>query len=386
MTGGLLDPAHAGRPLPTRLATVLDSRGLRVTLRVLGVVGTGYVVMAAVFGRDDALNPTAGVVYVLLWTGVPLLSILLGPVWKLVNPMRSLHWALSRMLRTDPAEGLAPLPPSLGYWPAAASLLAFVWLELIAPENTSLPVLRTFFAAYLAVHLLAATYWGSAWFDRGDGFEVFSSLAGRLSVLGRRADGWLIVRNPLAGVAGTPVAPGLFAVVGVLLGSTAYDSFSNSPTCVTRLQDGPFSAEVTGTLGLLGAVVLVTLAFSGAAALSGRRSGLRPLDVAGEYAHSLVPIVIGVRRRALLVLVRADRPADGDPAVGPARHRRGLAGHRRPRHRPDAGRGDVHRVCCRWSPVTCGLLPRGRALVGQVPLLVLMVCYTVGGLSLLFAA
>jgi hypothetical protein len=32
------------------------------------------------------------------------------------------------------------------------------------------------------------------------------------------------------------------------------------------------------------------------------------------------------------------------------------------------------------------LLPRGRAVVGQIPLLVLMVAYTVGGLSLLFGS
>ena len=99
-----LDPANAGRPLPARLAAVLDSRGLRAALRVLGIVATGYVAMAAVFGRDDALNPTAGAVYVLLWIGVPLLSLLLGPVWKLINPIRTMHWALSRLLRTDPAE------------------------------------------------------------------------------------------------------------------------------------------------------------------------------------------------------------------------------------------------------------------------------------------
>ena len=121
---------------------------------------------------------------------------LVGPVWKMVNPIRSLHWALSRALRTDPAEGMSPLPPALGYWPAAVSLLAFVWMELIAPDNTTLPVLRVFFAAYVAVHLLAATWWGSGWFDKGDGFEVFSSLAGRLSVLGRRADGTIVAAQP----------------------------------------------------------------------------------------------------------------------------------------------------------------------------------------------
>jgi hypothetical protein len=394
-----LHPATAGRPLPSRLAALLDSRGLRAGLRLLGVVATGYVVMAAVFGRDDALNPTPGVVYVLLWIGVPLLSVLLGPVWKLVNPIRSLHWALSRLLRTDPAEGLAPLPPALGYWPAAASLLAFVWLELVAPENTTLPVLRTFFAGYLAVHLLAGTYWGSTWFDRCDGFEVFSSLAGRLSVLGRRADGRLVVRNPLAGVAGTPVAPGLFAVVGVLLGSTAYDSFSNTPWWVTQLQDGPFTAEVTGTLGLLTAVVLVTLALSGAAALTGRGSGLRPLEVAAEFAHSLVPIVMGyvvAHYWSLLVLIGQQTVIQLSDPLGTDADWLGTGG----RGIDPTLAGPTFTAGLQVTAIVTGhvlgvvlahdravgLLPRRRALVGQLPLLGLMVCYTVGGLSLLFAA
>ena len=394
-----LDPANAGRPLAGGIAAVLESRPLRVALRVLGIVAAGCVVMAAVFGRDDALNPTAGVVYVLLWIGVPLLSLLLGPVWKVVNPIRSLHWALSRLLRTDPADGLAPLPPALGYWPAAASLMAFVWLELIAPENTTLPVLRTFFAAYLAVHLLAATYWGSAWFDKCDGFEVFSTLAGRFSVLGRRADGRLVARSPLAGVAGTPVAPGLFGVVGVLLGSTAYDSFSNSPWWVTQLQDGPFATEVTGTLGLLAAVVLVTVAFSGAAALSGRGSGLRPLEVAGEFAHSLVPIVMGyvvAHYWTLLVLIGQQTVIQLSDPLGTDADWLGTGGRGIDTTLAEPTFTAVLQVV---AVVTghvlgvvlahdraVGLLPRRRALVGQVPLLVLMVCYTVGGLSLLFAA
>ena len=277
--------------------------------------------------------------------------------------------------------------------------MAFVWLELIAPENTTLPVMRTFFAAYLAVHLLAATYWGSAWFDRCDGFEVFSSLAGRLSVLGRRADGRLVVRNPLAGVAGTPVAPGLFGVVGVLLGSTAYDSFSNTPWWVTQLQDGPFSAEVTGSLGLLAAVTVVTLAFGGAAALSGRGSGLRPLEVAGEFAHSLVPIVMGyvvAHYWSLLVLIGQQTVIQLSDPLGTDANWLGTGGRGIDSTLAEPTFTAVLQVV---SVVTghvlgvvlahdraVGLLPRQRAMVGQIPLLTLMVCYTVGGLSLLFAA
>lgn len=394
-----LDPARAGRPLPAGLARALDGRVVRGGLRVLGAVVTAYVVMAAVFGRDDALNPTAGVVYVLLWIGVPLLSVLVGPVWRLVSPLRSLHWLLSRVMGTRPEDGMAPLPPWLGYWPAALSLLAFVWLELVAPQNTTLPVLRTFFAAYLAVHLLAATYWGSGWFACGDGFEVFSSLAGRLSPLGRRADGTLVLRNPLVGVAGTPIAPGLFAVVGVLLGSTAYDSMAGSPWWVSALQSGPFSAEVTGTLGLLGLVALVTAAFTAAAALSGRGTGRPPLEVGGELAHSIVPIVIGyvvAHYWSLLVLVGQQTVVQLSDPLGTGADWLGTGGRGVDPSLADPALVALIQVTAVVTGHVLGvvlahdraiaLLPRRRAVTGQIPLLVLMICYTVGGLTLLFAA
>jgi hypothetical protein len=400
-----LDPASSsttGRPLPAGLARVLDSRAARAGLRVLGGVITAYVVMAAVFGRDDALNPTAGAVYVLLWIGVPLLSVVVGPVWRWVNPIRSMHLVLSRLIGTRPEQGMAPLPTWLGYWPAALSLLAFVWLELVAPQSTTLPVLRTFFAAYVAVHLLAATYWGSAWLDKGDGFEVFSSLAGRLSPLGRRGDGTLVLRSPLVGVAGTPVAPGLFAVVGVLLGSTAYDSFSGSPWWVSRLQGDTFSPEVTGTLGLFGMVALVTGAFAGASALaawSAHGSGLRPLQAGAEFAHSLVPIVLGyvvAHYWSLLVLVGQQTVIQLSDPLGTGADWLGIGGRGIDTSLAASTLTAVIQVTAVVTGHVLGvvlahdravrLLPRRRAIVGQVPLLVLMVVYTVGGLTLLFAS
>lgn len=394
-----LDPERAGRPLPQPIAAALDSRALRATLRVLGAAATAYVLVAAVLGRDDALNPTAGTVYVLVWIGVPLLSVLIGPVWRLINPVRTLHLVLARLIGTRPQDGLAPLPARLGYWPAAASLLAFVWLELVAPQSTTLPVLRTFIAAYVAVHLLAATYWGSRWFDRGDGMEVLSSLAGRLSPLGRRGDGRLVLRNPLAGVAGIPARPGLYAVVGVLLGSTAYDSFSSSPRWVTLLQDGPLSPEVTGTLGLLGAVSLVTAAFAGAAALSVRGSGMPAATAGAQLAHSIVPIVMGylvAHYWSLLVLVGQQTVGQLSDPLGTGADWLGTADRGVDPALADPALVSVIQVVAVVTGHVLGvvlahdravrMLPRERAISGQVPLLVLMVGYTVGGLWLLFAS
>ncbi len=398
-----LHPAAAGVPLPVTAERVLDSAPVRVALRALGLLITAYVGIAAVFGRDDALNPTAGAVYVLLWIGVPLLSVVFGPVWRLLNPIRTLHLGLVRLIGTDPEAGLAALPRSWGYWPAAASLFAFVWLELVAPENTTLPVLRLFFAAYLVVHLLAASYWGSRWFDRGEGFEVLSTLVGRLSPLGRRADGRLVLRSPLAGVAGTPAGPGLFAVVGVLLGSTAFDSFSSSPTWVNLVQEGSLSPTLVASLGLTAAVAGVTAAFAGAAALTGlgRSTGSAGSvgPIAAALAHTLVPIVVGyliAHYWSLLVLIGQQTVIQLSDPLGTGADWLGTGG----RGIDSTLAGATVVAVIQVSAVVVGhvlgvvlahdrvirLVPPERAVLGQLPLLALMVGYTVGGLTLLFAA
>jgi hypothetical protein len=393
-----LDPARAGRPVPVAVQRLLDARATRLVLRLVGLAVTAYVVMAATVGKDDALNPTPGVVYVLFWIGVPLASVVVGPVWRLVNPVRTVHEALSRLLGTRPEDGLARLPERLGCWPAAAWLLAFAWLELVAPGNDTLPVLRTFFAAYFAVNLLAATYYGSRWFGRGDGFEVYFTLVGRLSPLGRRPDGRIVLRNPLVSAAATPPLPGLFAVVGVLLGSTAYDSMSNAPWWVTFVQNRGVSPRLTETAGLLVVTLLVTGAFAAASALSARAAHRRQ-GFAGEFAHTLIPIVVGyvvAHYWSLLVLIGQATVIRLSDPLGTGADWLGTADWGIDSRPADPTFVSVLQVCA----VVLGhvvavvlahdravrLLPRRHAVAGQVPMLVLMVVYTVGGLSLLFGA
>lgn len=80
---------------------------------------------------------------------------------------------------------------------------------------------------------------------------------GPLLPLGRRDDGRLVLRNPFHGLDGTPERPGLVATVCVLLGSTAYDGFSDSPWWINTIQTSPLGRTPAATLGLLGSVTLV---------------------------------------------------------------------------------------------------------------------------------
>ncbi|MGC5412270.1 hypothetical protein ACPXCX_52780, partial [Streptomyces sp. DT225] len=124
---------------------------------------------------DPDRNPAPGAVYVLLWVGLVPASLLLGPVWRRLNPLRTAHLLACRALHRDPDAG-RPLPVRLGMWPAAAGLLAFTWLELVAPDPASPTALLVFLGVYAAVHLAGAAVYGAHWFDHADAFEVYSGL------------------------------------------------------------------------------------------------------------------------------------------------------------------------------------------------------------------
>jgi len=392
-----LDGARSGRPLPDWASAVLDSSATRVVLALLGAVVTAYVLVALVFGKDDADNPVPFVVYVLLWVGVVPLSVAFGPVWRRLDPVRALHLVVLRAARLDPTEGVLALPARLGYWPAAAGLLGFTWLELVAPGGATLPVLRLAMVAYVGTQLLAGFIFGSRWFDHGDAFEVWSGLFGRLSVLGRRADGRLVVRSPLAGLDALPPAPGLVATVAVMLGTTAYDGASNTPRWFTFVQSSPAPVLVR-TLGLLAVVALVALLFAGAVVLAGRAAGAAPGPLPVAFAHSLVPIALGyvvAHYWSLLVLEGQNAVIHLSDPLGTGADVLGLADRA-----PDTRLLQPTVVSTvQVAAIVVGhvlgvvlahdravrLFDRRRAVVGQLPLLALMVVYTCGGLLLLFS-
>ncbi|MCX4536080.1 hypothetical protein [Streptomyces sp. NBC_01669] len=391
---GLLWPAsrfrgdRAGRPLPVPLQRLADARPTRIAARAGGLAAALFVLLHLLLGPDGPeRNPAAGAVYVLLWVGLVPASLLLGPVWRLLNPLRTLHLLVCRALARDPATG-RPLPVRLGLWPAAAGLLAFTWLELVAPDPASSTALLLFLVPYGAVHLAGAARHGARWFDHADAFEVYSGLLARLSPLGRRpADRRLVLRSPFNGLDATPPTPGLVATVCVMLGSTAYDGFSDAPSWITSVQTSPLGRTTAATLGLLAAVALVATLYALCAGVTRLISGqLRhPLTV---FAHSLVPIALGYLvahyftllvtegPHTVMVALGTDTSVPPEPPLAPG----GIAtlqvaaivvGH-------VLGVVAAHDRSVR-------LFPPARAVAGQLPLLALMIAYTIGGLTLLLA-
>lgn len=393
-----LDAEKAGRPLPAGLARVLDAPAFRRALAAVGLVGAAWTLLALVLGPDDARNAVPYVVYVLLWVGLVPLSVLLGPVWRQVNPLRTVHALLNRGLGLDPREGVRALPARLGWWPAATGLYAFAWLELVSSDPAALGTLRWAIALYVAIELFAALVYGSGWFDRGDPLEAWSGLYGRIAPLGRRgADGVLVLRAPLVGLDAVEPAPGLVATVAVMLGSTAYDGLSGSTAWNGFIQSHGWTRQQAGTVGLTLTVLALAAVFVACAGAAGRVGGLGLEASAGAFAPSVVPVALGyvVAHYYSFFVVEVQNAAIrlSDP-LGTGANWLGLT-HLQPSY---ALVGPTAVADVQVAAIVVGhvlgvivahdravkLFPRSRAVAGQIPLLVLMVALTCGGLFLLF--
>ena len=393
------DAATSGRPAPAWLDRLVSSRALAVTARVLGMAFFLYVGAAAVFGQDTLINPFLGTVYVLLWVGLVPASLLLGPVFKAVSPARTISMLFARVSGVPEGQGLYTYPARLGYWPAAAGLFAFVWLELVFPYSTDVGPVRLWFAAYLGIMFIGSALWGTTFLARADPFEVYSSLVAKLSVWGRR-DGVLVLRSPLANLDTVVPRPGLVAVVGVLFGSTAFDSFRESTPWLKLVQSLSGSRVWPDTLALIAFSAGVALVLTIATMATGVTSDTPRRALPDLFAHSVVPIIVGyivahyltyfVEYGQQTLIQLSDPFSRGDNYLGTADLQVDywLSSH------------PTFLAVTKVLAVTLGhvvgvvaahdraikLLPRRHQLTGQLPLLAAMVCFTAGGLYLLFAA
>jgi hypothetical protein len=186
------------------------------------------------------------------------------------------------------------------------------------------------------------------------------------------------------------VRPGTVTVLAVLLGSTAFDSFSAMPVWLNFVYDRSDSdavATLIRTAGLLVFVGVVAATFWLAARATGGVDRQRRRELPGQMAHSLIPIVIGyvfahyltylLERGQLTVIRLLGLDADVsyflslNPSVlATLKVAFVVAGH-------VCGVIAAHDRALR-------LLPKGHQLTGQLAMMLVMVGYTFTGLYLLF--
>jgi hypothetical protein len=386
-----------GHPMP-RLTAVVDHPITRLVARAVVLAAFVWAGLAMMAGQDLLTNPIFGFVFVWMWVGLVPISLLLGQFWRATNPLRTIHSGLCALARVDPERGLVALSARIGVWPAAAGIFGFAWLELVQPDRTTLAVLRVWALAWLVILVLGAIVFGQRWIGAADPFEVYSSTLAQMSIWRRVGDQLRLV-NPLAGLNAWHASPGATAVVAALLGSTAFDSFTNTSWWIRVVQNSNVPTVIWGTGGLLAMIIIVFVSFSLAAAWMGRYGS----RAAGAYPRlmvgSLLPIVLGyvVAHYATLLIVEGQRTAINfsDPlgrgwnVFGSAEMGVNSAIFNYPTaialvQLCAIVGGHVLGIVCAHEKAVA-LLPPDRAVQGQLPLLLVMVGYTCAGLVLLFS-
>ena len=414
VTAGAERGWHSRNIYPALRPFHLGAIGLALTsiLLVWGLAG-------AIGGRGDEAhefleNPLTVLVWVDFWVGLGLVCAFVGNFWDFVSPLNGLARALDRALARANFEPFA-YPARLGQWPAAGLLVAWSWAELIwgpakEPRTLAVMTMAYFFATLLGV----ALYGAQAWLGNVELFTVFARTFSRfapLELTPRPPDEWVATPREERQVRLRPYGAGLCAedlprggsvFVVALLATVVFDGFSQTrkfARLVGWIVDrvGWFEAHgrVLATLLMLAIVVLFVAAFFAVCAAVERRFADARAAVR-RYAPTLIPIAaVYFAAHYFSYLLLAGQTTLGvlvDP-FGKGWNPGGLGEYQ-------IWLGIAPAVIVWWIQVALivtghvaavfaahrvALRARGTAgaLVAQVPLVILMVGYTMAGLWVL---
>ncbi len=295
----------AGRPLQgTLLGTFMRASAVRSTLKVLGVAGLVLVVIAGLFGTTDPnRNIAPTLVWIVWWVGFSYLAMLVGNVWPVVNPWRTL-FDLCFAQRAGPAT---PWPQRLQSWPALVLLLGFGWVELVFPFRATPHVLATLVLVYSALTWAGMACFGpDAWLQHADPFHRVFELFSRFAPLASVPPDGLVLRPHAAGLlrrGSERSSTAEVAFVMAMLAIVLFDALQGSKHWAAledivhaldpKLGDAWWVA--LHTLGLLTTWLLFLGLYLGACVLAKLAVGgaLPTWACARAFAPTLIPIAVG---------------------------------------------------------------------------------------------
>ncbi len=300
------------RPLARGLTSFLLGWPTQVLCGGFAVFLLGVGIYSGIHGTEAPdRNFAITFFFVTAWLGFPVLSALLGDVFRLFNPWRAIGRVAGGGFGLVAGQRPAHLryPERLGRWPAALGLLAFVWLEVVYGSSGGVSVGLEPHAAGVAALLysiytlaMMALFGVEEWCRRGEAFSVFYSMFSRLAPFGVK-EARIGRRRALAASTDWALAAGSAAVVLASIATTSFDG----------AQDGAFKPAIESTIGhaesiglgplsalrltdtafmlatLIGVVVIYSLGVRGMRSVPGAppfRTLFR------GFAHTLIPIAL----------------------------------------------------------------------------------------------
>jgi len=355
-------PPSGAYPRVNLLRSVVG-RAVANRVVVLGVksasVGLFALVLAAgLWGNQHTLrNLAPTMLWVIWWVGLVYLSVLIGNLWSLINPWATLFgWSemLYRWLRPGGVLSLRlSYPRALGVWPAVGLLLAFSWIELVFPEpaepaNVAWILIAYSMAAWSGMFLFGRERWLAC----GEPFSVLFTILSRLSPTEIRvlrpkwcatcglccrdrdgecidcracfrrageADRELALRPYGVGLLRNERVPvSVVAFIVLVLATVLFDGLLATPAWTSvegflhplvPASDDDTARMALETVGLVLYWLLFLGIYLGTCRIMSEASGRRlaPLELAGSFAFTLIPIAVAYHVAHYLSFLIIDR-------------------------------------------------------------------------------
>jgi hypothetical protein len=213
--------------------------GWLIALRAASIFGLALTIVAGFVGTQNVLtNVNMTLFWVVFALGFYYITVLIGDLYSVVNPW----WSLCNLIERFAAGAFRArirFPERLGYYPALALYFGYIWVELFA--RTQPRSLAVILVVYTGVNLIGSVIVGKdAWFKYGEFFSVLFRLPGMLAPIeyvpeSGRADSYRVrLRKPFVGLLERP-ADHLSLLLFVLftLSSTAFDGIHETQPWVT---------------------------------------------------------------------------------------------------------------------------------------------------------
>ena len=177
--------AYSTRPVPIGVASAM-----RTGLRALGMAWWYGAIGVGILVGD--ISPLPAVLFWIgIWVGLPIVAVLFGNPWPSLSPFRTTYAALASIAARAGIERLDlgfRYAPGLARWPAVILLAAGIWAELILPGGEVAGTVAVLMIGYTLLTLAGMIAFGPVtWLRHAELFEVELGWFGLLGPLGRRA-------------------------------------------------------------------------------------------------------------------------------------------------------------------------------------------------------
>lgn len=247
-------------------------------------------ILSGLFGSQSSIdNFAVNFFWIIFLLGLTYLSAFLGNIWQVINP-----WKIIMSWLGD-FKPLLSYPKKLGYFPALVFYFILIWLELLSDGLGVRPkVLSQFLLLYSSFIFVGVFVFGSdIWFKFGEFFSVFFHLIGKLSPFSKSEN---LVKDP-------PDHFSLLMFILFMLSSTAFDGFRSTTTWLRFYYNnlspleqilGDNTYQLTQTISLLLSPIFFLSLYLVVILLMKMvtHTKLSIKDLSLRFAYSLIPIAL----------------------------------------------------------------------------------------------